>query len=72
MPEATATPQPERQLSGFRLIRLLQNLPAEVLERPVTTYVEAGRGTGGKGRWIPVVGVTSTAVHVEIALEDEE
>lgn len=66
MPEAT-----DQQLTGFQLIRGLQNLPAAVLERPVAVYVEAGRGTGGKGTWTPVVGVSNTATHVEIALEDE-
>lgn len=66
LPEAT-----DRQITGLQLIRELQKLPAAVLERPVRVYVEATRGTGGKGTWTPVVGVSNTADSVEIALEDE-
>lgn len=70
MPEATE--EQDRQLTGFRLIRALQNLPAAVLERPVRVYVEPLTESGDNPRWIPVVGVTNTADAVEIALEDEE
>lgn len=66
MPEAT-----DRQLTGLQLIRSLQNLPATVLEMPVRVYVESLNEAGDNPRWIPVVGVTHTATHVEVALEDE-